>query len=115
MGEVRGDAISDQLITFAGLAFQPSAIENRDLATTPGNHAGKFKLADNMRDRWTVGAQHIGEQVLRDEQGVAVNAVTHRKEPARQALLKAVSAITRDGDHDLLEKGRDIGKHELPK
>jgi hypothetical protein len=44
---------------------------------------------------------------------VSPNAVTHRKQPARQSLLKAVSAIARDGNQDLLKKGRNVRKHEF--
>jgi hypothetical protein len=69
-GEVRSDAVSHQLITFAGFAFQPIAIENRDLTATPGNDAGKTSLRRAWITRTACQVKRRGERNVSGSNGV---------------------------------------------
>src|ERR1019366_1399542 len=63
-------------------------------------------------DGWPLNTQHLGQQVLGDQQCVLVAAVAHHEQPTRQPLLQAVRTIAGYRHHDLLEKSLNVSEHE---
>src|ERR1019366_2605534 len=93
LGKVKSDALPDQLIAFTRCLREARPIKYRDLPSAALNQTCAFQLPSSNGDRWPLGAQHFGEQVLSDQQCVIVTAVTHHEQPTRQPLLEAVWAI----------------------
>src|ERR1700683_3337098 len=114
-GKMKCDARADQLVTFARRFLEALSIKYRDLPLAARDQTGAFQLPGGIRDAWPLDAQHFGEQVLSDLQGVIVTAVAHHQHPTRQPLLEAMRAVACDRHQDLLEKGLDVGEHKISK
>src|ERR1700722_10679188 len=110
--QVKSEARTDQLIAFARCLGEALPIEYRDLTPAAFNQSGTFQFLGGIADAWPLDTQHFGEQILSDRERVAVTAVAHHEQPTRQPLLEAVRAIARARNHDLFEKGLDVGVHE---
>ena len=112
-GKVKSDPRSNQLITFTRFFEEALPINYRDLPAAALNRTCAFQLAGSIRDGWPLNTQHFGEKALGNRQYVAVTAVTHHEQPARQPLLEAVRTVARHRHQDLLEKGVNVSGHEI--
>ncbi len=110
---MKGEARSDQLITFTRLLGEALPIKYRDLPAPALDQTCVFQFSGRIRDGRPLNTQHFGEKTLSDRQRVPVTAVTHHEQPTRQALLEAVRTVARHRHQDLLEKGVNVGGHEI--
>src|ERR1700688_2724250 len=78
-GKVISDALSDQLITFTRCLREALPIKYRDFPSAALNQTCAFQLPSSNGDGWPLGAQHFGEEILRNQQRVIVTAVTHHE------------------------------------
>ena len=65
--------------------------------------------------RRPVHAEHLSQQILGQRHGIAVMAVAHHQEPARQPLFEAVRSVAPGRHHHLLQEGVHVRKHEAAK
>ncbi len=96
LGKMKSDALTNQLVTFARGLRQALPVNDRDLPAATLNQSRVFQLSGRIRDGGPLGAQHLSENILRNQQSVIVATVLHHEEPARQPLRKAVGAVASD-------------------
>ncbi len=65
--------------------FQPSAVEDADLAATLSNAASILQLRRNMRDALAIRTEHVAENLVRPDVGACT--VMGHQQPATQSLL----------------------------
>src|SRR5712671_8179578 len=83
-GKMKSDALTNQLVTFARGLRQALPVDDRDLPAATLNQSLAFQLSGRIRDGGPLGAQHLGKNVLRDQEIILVATVSHHEEPARQ-------------------------------
>ena len=66
--KVKGDARSDQLITFTRWLDETLPIKYRDLPSAALNQTCTFQLSGGIRDGRSLNTQHLGEKILSDRQ-----------------------------------------------
>lgn len=76
-GKVGGNPRPNQRITFARCLDKALAIDDGELATAALDQALAFQLARSDGNGWSLDAEHYGQYVLGDRQGIIVAAVTH--------------------------------------
>ena len=94
-GKVNSEAHSDQLITFTRCLRQTLPIKYRELPMAALNQTSPLQLSGSIRDGRPLDTQHLGKQVLSDQQCVIITSVTHHEQPTRQPLLEAVGTVAR--------------------
>jgi hypothetical protein len=104
LGQVKGDTLPDQPVTFTRGLREPLPITYRNLLSPPLDQAGAFQVPGGIGDGWPLNAQHFGQKVLRNWQNVLIAAVAHHEQPARQPLLEAVCTVACDRYHHLFKK-----------
>jgi hypothetical protein len=102
LGKARTETPSNHLITLTRFLDQPAAADNCELTPAPLDETFAFELSRSNGDGWSLDAEHRGKQVLSYRQCVAVAAVMHHQQPAREPLLEIMSAIACRRHHDLL-------------
>jgi hypothetical protein len=90
---VKSEAHADQLIAFTRCAREALPIKDRDLPPAARNQAATFQLAGSNRNSWPLDTEHLGKQVLSDQERVIIAAVTHHEQPTREPLLDAVRTV----------------------
>src|SRR5713226_7743613 len=85
---MKADAHPNQLITLTRCLPEALPIKYRDFPSATRKQTGTFQLPGSIRNGGPLHSQHRGEQVLGDQHGVIVTAVTHHEEPTCQPLLK---------------------------
>jgi hypothetical protein len=90
-GKVKGEAGSNQLITFARCFDEALPIEYCHLPAAAFNQTCALELSGSIRYGRPLNTQHFGEKALGDQQSVLVTAVTHHEQPKRQPLPEAAA------------------------
>ena len=72
-----GNAGTHELVTLARSSHEALAVDDRDLLTAALNQPGMFQLCSGVGDRWSLGAEHFGKQVLADKKSVTIAAIAH--------------------------------------
>ena len=74
--------------------FQPRSISESDFAAAILEQACFSQFLYSSRNADAICAEHLRERLLRNRQGVQVQPVVRKQQPARQALLGQVETIT---------------------
>jgi hypothetical protein len=75
------------------MASRPAAVKDVDHAAAIADQPLGLQRAGHGRDRGALDAQHVGEEFLGQVDGVAVDAVAARQQPAAEAGLDAVQGV----------------------
>jgi len=89
LGKVKSDAFPDQLIAFTRRLREALPIQYRDFPPAALNQAGLFQLLGSVGDRWPLGTQHFGKEILRNRQCVLVTAIPHHEQPTRYSASRS--------------------------
>ena len=92
-GKMKSDALTNQPVTFARGLRQALPVDDRDLPAATLDQSRALQLPGCIRDGGPLGTQHLGKNILRNQESVIVATVTHHEEPARQPHLKAVGPM----------------------
>lgn len=92
-----GAELLQDAIAFARVAFEELAVRDRHQAASIFDRPFLLQVASGQADAGTIRAEHRGQEIMRDLQGVAADSILHGQKPASQALLDAVKPIASGG------------------
>lgn len=97
------DAIEllDDFVAFADGGFELLAAQDFEGATAVLDNFFSLEGIGGEANAGTVGAEHGGEEIMRDGQGTGVDAIGGHEEPAGEAFAGVVETITGSGLGDL--------------
>src|SRR3990167_477829 len=91
----------DNLVALAGAPFQPRAIQHIDAPPGIADEPRTLQLEGRLRHAFAPHAQHVGDQLLRHHQLVALQAVQAQQQPAAQLLVQRMVAVAHGGPRQL--------------
>ncbi len=87
------ESLTNNRIAFAGLGFETRPIQYFHGAAGVPNEASLLKLCLRHRHGSPANTEHFREKLLRNREGVAVDAVVSHEEPTRATLLDRMKPI----------------------
>jgi hypothetical protein len=73
-----------------------------------------FQVVGGFGDAGAAHAQHMGEELMRQEQFIRVKTVTGLKQPATQAFFYSMKAVASNILRDLRDIGLRVFQHHVP-
>jgi hypothetical protein len=87
------EALAHDAIAAADGSFEARAVRDRDDAAALVNQPGALQGADDQADGGTLHAQHRGQVLMGERQGIPASAVVQGQNPAAAARLHAVHGV----------------------
>ena len=107
--------VSDDSVALAGGLFEAGSIQDDDFTSGVADEACVLEGFGGYADGGAVGAEHIGEVLVGQEEGGGLGAVGGEEEPAGEALGDAVVGVASGGLRGLDELGLDGAEDEIVK
>jgi len=86
--------IPDDAIALASSFLKPRGIQDTNLSAAIVNEPFFLKVAGSQRNTGTGNAKHIGEEFVRQIEGVEVCAICAKEQPASKPLLDIMLRVT---------------------
>src|SRR5688572_18615411 len=107
--KARGESLAEQpvelgfddLITFAACRLQSLTVEDRDVAADVTNQPGLLQAPGRLGDALAASSQHVGDELLGEQQFHRPYPVVCEQQPAAESLLDRVKAVADGGLGDL--------------
>src|SRR6266545_8245109 len=77
----------DDLITFAACRFQSLTVEDRDVAADVADQPGLLQAPGRLGDTLAASSQHVGDELLGEQQFHRPYPVVCEQQPAAESLL----------------------------
>ena len=91
----------DDLITFAACRLQSLTVEDRDVAADVANQPSLLQVTGCLRDTLAAPSQHVGDELLGEQQFRRPHPVVSEQQPAAESLLDRMKAVADSGLGDL--------------
>ena len=114
-GQQPVEAEANLAIALAGGLLETGAVDHIDPAAALLDHAGGLEAAQGRTDRGALYAEHLGQELMRQGQGILVQAVVRTQEPAAAAGLNGVQGVAGHSVISLGEERLVVGEHQLLK
>src|SRR4051794_15383216 len=88
-----GELVADQAVAVAGSGAQRVAVEDGDAAAAVADQPGALQHGGVERDGGAADTQHLGEELLGEEELVSTDSVMGLGEPAGAAFLGGVQPV----------------------
>ena len=87
----------DDLITFAACRLQSLTVEDCDVAADVANQPGLLQASGRLGDALAASSQHVGDELLGEQQFHRPHPVVGEQQPAAESLLDRVKAVADGG------------------
>jgi hypothetical protein len=94
-----------------GIFLQCLTVDDGDVAAPRGDEAGLFQALQGDRHARTMGAEHEAEELMREGNVAAVEAIISHEQPTRQSLLDVAAAVGERGCRGLSQKSMCEAQH----
>src|SRR5215470_11698638 len=91
-------------VAFTGNLFERRAIEDVDQTATVTDESCALQQAGRDRHRGAAHAEHLPEKLLRQRDGIAVDAIVRLQQPAAKSGFQGMERIARDRLLDLCQQ-----------
>jgi len=115
-GEIdRTPILRDDPIALAGPLLDEGAIDDFHRARPFPHSTVALQSLQGCRNPGSAYAEHFGQQILRERNGVVLEPIVGQKQPSGQSFLELVANIAQDGLFILDEQPLDMDHELLPK
>jgi hypothetical protein len=87
----------DDLIAFAACRFQSLTVEDSDVAADVADQPGLLQAPGRLGDTLAASSQHVGDELLGEQQFRRPYPVVCEQQPAAESLLYRVKAVADGG------------------
>src|SRR5690349_16108152 len=87
----------DDLIAFAACRLQSLTVEDRYVAADVTNQTGLLQALGRLGDALAASSQHVGDELLGEQQFLQPHPVVGEQQPAAESLLDRVKAVADSG------------------